>query len=199
MWNKWEAAVWSVEQQQLRQPGQQISLFSQSHSFYRQPALNVYVLLELSSRCAAVCRVICPHSVDGKVPCTEVVILSVLVSCDVLKSRSAGVGETPSRGVMEKMNSSFLQKKYFEAFRSIFESNCFHHELQVDTLVLCPHHLHLQSWKMMHLHHYSAIMPDSQSQQVGHCCSPLWSEMGQTCCISWPISHLRHFQKNRLL
>ncbi len=47
------------------------------------------MLMKTLSWCAAMCRVLCPHSVEG--PCTDVAVLSVLLSV-TSELRSAGLG-----------------------------------------------------------------------------------------------------------
>lgn len=150
--------------------------------------IHFTVSLHLVESVILVCScVVRPHSLEASVKSTF-----CLYSVSVTSVWSvAGVGWWGKKfRICVKIVKYFTQRHWIYC-----EFLCSHHELQVtlceitETLAFAPHRLHLQSnnLEMMHRHHYSPIMSNSQRQQLGHCWLPVWSETGQTCFIFGPV------------
>lgn len=134
-------------------------------SFYLQPTLNVIML-------STVCLVH-PHSVGS--------VFSEAHRLSVLVSDSGHLGGFGGKMWCELWDFS-MDRMLHKLIR--WKCFCFHYELQVscceirETLVFYYHqlYLHCNIMKVMHLHHYWAIMSQFMLPVGWSLLSPLWSK-----------------------
>lgn len=123
----------------------------------------------LYTLCAAVCCVVCPHSVKGqRSVCTRLCDVWVVVSW-------GGLGGMMRNELCDFTMETFCTNSLEEEllFSSLAAGELLWDYKDISVLFVCS----FKNLKMMHLPHYSAIIANSQSQQIGHCC-PL-------CGVKW--------------